>query len=131
MEERGNSYLGPNRYLSNRKHYVNYNRTNSSSSYTIYAVLQGSKLGPFLLIINVNDIINVSGILFPVTCAEIQMFLLPGVKKINNKFSNLNLELKEPVQWLNNNKLSLKGHIPRYLLISINFGICNIKHDFI
>ena len=27
-------------------------------------------------------------------------------------------------------KEQIKGHIPRYLLLSINFGTWNIKHDF-
>ena len=59
-----------NSYLSNREHFVSWNRTHSPSLNLKIVVPQGSTLGPLLFLIYFNYIINSSNILSFVLFAD-------------------------------------------------------------
>ena len=77
--------------------------------------LQGSILGPLLFIIYVNNICNISNLLFNIMYADDASVLFSG-EKINDLICLLNKELDLLSIWLNSNKLSLNTQKTFYLL---------------
>ena len=80
-----------------------------------YVVPHGSILGPLLFIIYVNDISNISNLLFNIMYADDTSVLLSR-KKLNDLICLLNKELYLLSIWLNSNKLSLNTQKTFYLL---------------
>ena len=64
-----------NSYLSDREHFVSLNQSHSPLLNLNIGVPQGSILGPLLLLININDIINSSNILYFVLFAETPQYV--------------------------------------------------------
>ena len=93
-------------YLSDRKQYVVYNNTKSDEKHITCGVPQGSILGPLLFLLYVNDICNVSDILFPILFADDTNIFLNG-KNTDELVQCMNCELNKVVIWLAANKLSL------------------------
>ena len=71
-------------YLQNRKQYIHINDTNSNLGSISCSVPQGSILGPLLFILYINDISNISHLMF-----------------------QLQFQLQKLNTWLTANKLSL------------------------
>ena len=93
-------------YLSDRKQYVCFEGENSVEMTITCGVPQGSILGPLLFLLYINDIANVSNVLYCILFADDSNVFLTG-KNINDMVATMNIELSKLVQWLKVNRLSL------------------------
>ena len=57
-------------YLSKRQQYVSYNTVSSDYNNIHCGVPQGSIIGPLLFLLYINDMVNVSDVLFPILFAD-------------------------------------------------------------
>ena len=103
-------------YLNNRSQFVCFNYVNSSYSNITCGVPQWSILGPLLFLIHINDLSNISTLLFTILFADDTNIFLEG-KNIDDLVKQMNLELSKIVMWLEVNRLSLnikKTHFMRF-----------------
>ena len=103
---RGNIWTWFRSYLSNRSQFVSYDGIQSTIQSISCGVPQGSILGPLLFIIYINDICNVSELLFTVLYADDASVVIHG-KDMSSIITILNHELYKLSTWLKANKLSL------------------------
>ena len=89
---RGNILKWFESYHTDRSQYVTYDGIKSNTLFLNCGVPQGSILCPLLFIIFINDIFNVSELLFTVLYADDACFLLGG-KNLENHITCLNNEL--------------------------------------
>jgi hypothetical protein len=104
-------------YFSNRKQFVTFNNFNSTRKDIICGVPQGSILGPLLFLLYVNDMVNVSNILFSILFADDTNLFLTG-KNLSATINNMNKELEKVVDWLSVNKLSLNIKKTNYMVFN-------------
>ena len=83
-----------------------FNNCTSSKENLVCGVPLGSILGPLLLLIYINDMVNVSLTLFFILFADDTNLFISG-KNLKILYNTLNDELKKVVDWLSANKLSL------------------------
>ena len=93
-------------YLTDRSQYVVFDGKVSETRSIECGVPQGSILGPLLFIISVNDICNVSPMLFKILYADDTCVLISG-NHLNDLIDRLNTELISLNNWFKANKLSL------------------------
>ena len=93
-------------YMVNRKQYVMYNDNSSDIRSITCGVPQGSILGPLLFLLYVNDLPNISDILFTIMFADDTSMFING-NDLKAMETQLNSELKEVSIWLQVNTLSL------------------------
>ena len=126
-------------YLSDRKQYVVYNNTKSDEKHITCGVPQGSILGPLLFLLYVNDICNVSDILFPILFADDTNIFLNG-KNTDELVQCMNCELNKVVIWLAANKLSLNIKKTHFMIFRSkrccidnqqDIRICDQKIEFV
>ena len=68
-----------------------------------------------LFLLYVNDICNISDILFPILFADDTNVFVSG-RDINHMMNTMNIELKKIWSWLNTNKLSLNINKTHYVI---------------
>ena len=123
-----------NSYLTGRTQYVVYDGHKSSTLNMTCGVPQGSILGLLLFIIHVNDICNVSDLLFEILYADDTGVVAQG-HNLEDLIDTLNTELSSLNEWLLCNKLSLNTnktyymvfHRARIKLTNIDIGINGSK----
>ena len=96
------------RYLTDRSQYVIYDGVRSETKIVECGVPQGSILDPLLFIISMNDICNISDLMFAIMYmyADDTCFLINGTD-MNTLIKQLNVELESLCIWFKSNKLSL------------------------
>ena len=102
-------------YLTDRSQYVIYDGVKSEISLVQCGVPQGSILGPLLFIISMNDICNVSDLMFAIMYADDTCFLINGTD-LNKLIKQLNVELESLCTWFKSNKLSLNTQKTFYMV---------------
>ena len=88
----GNIWTWFRSYLSNRSQFVSYDGIQSTIQYISCGVPQGSIRGPLLFIIYMNDICNVSELLFTVLYADDASVVIHG-KDMSSIITILHYEL--------------------------------------
>ena len=107
-------------YLYDRKQYVSFNKLDSPYEKVNCGVPQGSILGPLLFPMYINDLCNVSSLLFFLLHADDTNMFVTGINMENLIFLT-NTALKKIVIWLNANKLSL--NVKKLILLYLVFPI--------
>ena len=113
-------------YLTGRTQYVVYDGPKSSTLNVTCGVPQGSILGPLLFIIYVNDICNVSDLLYKILYADDTCVVAHG-HNLDDLIDTLNTELCNLNAWLLCNKLTLNTK-KTYYMVFHRFSIKNNKH---
>ena len=113
-------------YLTDRSQYVVFDGKVSQTRGIKCGVPQGSILGPLLFIISVNDICNVSPMLFKILYADDTCVLISG-NHLNDLIDRLNTELTSLNNWFKANKLSLNTKKSLFMI----FHRSRIKPDVI
>ena len=111
-------------YLSQREQYVTINEINSDKCKITCGVPQGSVLGPLLFLLYVNDLANVSKLLFPILFADDTSVFLSD-KNINTLISTVNQELEKIIDWLCINRLSLNIDKTNFMIFTLKIKISN------
>ena len=104
-------------YLSNRKQFVDLNNNLSTSRPINCGVPQGSLLGPLLFIIYINDFYKSSEILTFILFAD-DSNLFYSHSNPNTLLSTMNIELKNILEWIKANRLSLNILKTNFMLFS-------------
>ena len=102
-------------YLTGRSQYVIYNGIKSEVKEVKCGVPQGSILGPLLFIITMNDICNVSDLLFAIMYADDTCLLING-NDLHTLIKQLNSELQCLSDWFKSNKVSLNTKKTFYMI---------------
>ena len=102
-------------YISKREQYVDFEGVSSTKKFISCGVPQGSILGPLLFLLYINDIANVSSLLFSLLFADDSNMFLSG-KDPNELIRIMNTEIDKTIKWLNINKLTLNVKKTHYMI---------------
>ena len=104
-------------YLKNRKQFVQIKNLKSQIKSPTCEVPQGSILGSLLSILYINDLANVSNVLFPILFADVTSVYIEADKKLD-LIKTLNKELAKLNIWSNANKLTINIAKSHHMVIS-------------
>ena len=125
---RGNALALFKNYLSNRSQYVVYNGLQSSKQRITCGVPQGSILGPLLFLIYINDLGDVSDVIFTLLFADDSNLFLSGTNP-DELINKMNTELIKIVKWLEVNKLSLNLDKTHFMIFRKGKSKVTINND--
>ena len=115
-------------YLSNRYQFVSINSVNTDVKAVKTGVPQGAGLSPTLFNIYINDMFNVSELLYSNQFADdTTVFLYDS--NLPNLSSTFNDELCKLEDWLNYNKLSLNISKTKFTMITHSNTFINVKFE--
>lgn len=109
-------------YLDNRKQYVEYGGTNSTTQTVSFGVPQGSILGPLLFILYVNDITSSSRLFDAILFAD-DTTLYASHSNLDTLIEMVNNELNNVHGWITANKLTLNINKTKYLIHQRNKNV--------
>ena len=112
-------------YLSNWKQVVSFNGSISEEMSVKFGVLQGSVLGPLLLLIHINDLATTCDKLMVVLFADDTNLFIHGTN-LHQIADTINTELIRLSLWLKVNKLSLNVGKTQYIIF---FTKCKTKNN--
>ena len=104
-------------YLANRTQYVTYNTIKSTKENVNCGVPQGSRLGPLLFLLYINDLSLVTEYCFSILFADDTNVFISG-KDLEVLCNRLNGELESICEWLCSNKLSLNVSKTYYMVFT-------------
>lgn len=93
-------------YLDRREQFVEFNNVASERAFIRCGVPQGSILGPLLFLLYINDLPNVSSLLFGLLFADDSNMFMSG-RSPDELIRKTNLEINKILKWLQINKLTL------------------------
>ena len=102
-------------YLRNRQQYVQIHKTKSDTKHITCGIPQGSTLGPLLFIIYINDLAQVSEVLFTILFADDTTVTIQGDNE-SVLINTLNIELEKLNIWLQANKLTINVSKSHYMI---------------
>ena len=112
---RGNSLQWFKSYLVIYQQFVKIHKSKSNTETVTCGVPQGSILGPLLFILYINNLSNVSDVLFPILFADdISVYI--EAENESSVISILNKELEKIYTWLKANKLTLNLDKSHYMV---------------
>jgi len=104
-------------YLSDRHQYVQYQNVKSSLLKVLCGVPQGSILGPLFFLLYINDMDNISKLLFYILFAD-DTNAFYSHKKVDEIINTFNGELGLLTDWLHANKLTLNIKKTHYIIFT-------------
>jgi hypothetical protein len=117
-------------YLSNRFHYMEYNGDCSLLRLIVCGVPQGSVLGPYLYLVYVNDIFNVSDEVKCVLYADDTSIIVTD-RDVNSVFNRAPVLFSLFSTWFINNRLALNSKKTNFVLFSLKrlASPCDLTFD--
>ena len=103
-------------YLSNRKQFVRYQMNDPNHKIINCGEPQGSILGPLLLLLYINNIVNTTSLLELILFAD-DTTLLFSHQDIVSQNDIINNELQEICNWFQANKLSVNASKTNYMVL--------------
>ena len=104
-------------YLTNRKQFVTFNNEHLETKQSLVECPKALFLGPLLFLLYINDIVNVSPLLFTILYTDDSNLFLTG-KNVATLIYIMNKDLSKIIEWLHSNKLSLNVNKTQYMIFS-------------
>ena len=106
-------------YLSNRNQYVSFSNHNSESMLITRGVPQWSILSPLLVLLFVNDMANVSSVLFTILFADDTNDVFVQGKSLDHLIDVMTDELCKLSEWMAINKFSVNVTKSKCMIFSL------------
>ena len=109
---------------------MEYAGTKSELNNITCGIPQGSILGPLPFLLCINDLANVSNVLFSILFADDSNFFISGDDP-NDLVNTMNKEMIKVIDWLRANKLTLNTDKPHFVLFHRQRKLANLTQSLI